>query len=98
MIRVEVVYARPDRQILRTVALEPGATVRMAVVRSGIPTECPEVDPGRSAVGIYGRSVAPDALVEDGDRVEIYRPLRVDPKEARRLRAAVRNRRKRAGR
>jgi putative ubiquitin-RnfH superfamily antitoxin RatB of RatAB toxin-antitoxin module len=97
VIRVEVAYARPERQILRTVELDPGATVRMAVVRSGIPAECPEVDPDRSRVGIHGRVVAPDAVVEDGDRVEIYRPLRIDPKEARRLRAAIRNRRKSAG-
>lgn len=78
-LRIEVVEALPGRQRLIAVALKEGATVRAALDAAGVPAP--------HAVGIYGRRVALDTPLADGDRVEIYRPLRADPREARRRRA-----------
>lgn len=85
--RVEVVYARPDVQALERVELAPGATVEAAIRRSGLLERFPEIDLVRNGVGVYGRRARLEDRVEDGDRVEIYRPLAADPKEARRARA-----------
>jgi putative ubiquitin-RnfH superfamily antitoxin RatB of RatAB toxin-antitoxin module len=76
--RIEVVLARPERAEVVELDLPPGATVRDALAASGI---------RGNQVGIFGRRVTIDTLLADGDRVEIYRPLAVDPKEARRRRA-----------
>ncbi len=82
VIRVEVVDARRDGVSTAKVELPAGALVRDALQASGL-----NVDP--SAVGIFGKRVAPDARLADGDRVEIYRPLALDPKERRRQRAGT---------
>lgn len=87
---VEVIYARPEVQFSELVELPAGATVRDAIAVSGVLTAFPEIDLDRNRVGVYGRIVALDAPVRDRDRVEIYRPLKVDPKEQRRRRAAER--------
>jgi putative ubiquitin-RnfH superfamily antitoxin RatB of RatAB toxin-antitoxin module len=84
-LRVEVVRALPGRQDVVAVELEQGATVHAALLAAGMPLDQP--------LGIYGRRVTLDARLADGDRVEIYRPLRADPKEARRRRALSRKRR-----
>lgn len=86
LIRVELAYALRDRQVLLALELEEGATVEQAIQRSGVLEAFPEIDIARSQMGIFGRPVAPDARVRDGDRVEIYRPLIAEPKEARRQR------------
>jgi putative ubiquitin-RnfH superfamily antitoxin RatB of RatAB toxin-antitoxin module len=83
-LRVEVVDALPGRQVLVAVELEEGATVRMALEAAGMPRP--------HAVGIFGKRATLDAALADGDRVEVYRPLRADPKEARRRRALRRAR------
>ncbi|MGF6555834.1 putative ubiquitin-RnfH superfamily antitoxin RatB of RatAB toxin-antitoxin module [Pseudomonas sp. S30_BP2TU TE3576] len=90
MIEVEVVYAAVDRQVLLTVTLPAGTTVRAALLRSGVAEEFPELDLTNCPVGIFGKVVAdPESrAVQAGDRIEIYRPLLADPKEVRRLRAA----------
>jgi len=86
-ITVEVVYARPDRQALVEVQVEDGATLQEALDASGIYDRFPR-DPLRaSPAGIWGREVGRDTVLKDGDRVEIYRPLKRDPREARRERA-----------
>jgi putative ubiquitin-RnfH superfamily antitoxin RatB of RatAB toxin-antitoxin module len=77
-LRVEVVSARRDGADVVEVRLPEGATVREALAASGMKGD---------QVGIFGRRVTLDARVADGDRVEIYRPLKLDPKEARRNRA-----------
>ena len=87
MLRVEVVYALPDRQILLTLDVEQGTTARMAVERSGILQRHPEVDLERTKLGVFGRAVSPGTSLRDGDRVEIYRPLIANPRQARRERA-----------
>src|SRR5688572_16875835 len=89
-IRVEVVYALPDQQVLVALEVERGASVRHAILRSGILQRFPEVDLERASVGIFGNVTGLDTLLADGDRVEIYRPLIVDPKDARRMRAGRR--------
>jgi putative ubiquitin-RnfH superfamily antitoxin RatB of RatAB toxin-antitoxin module len=84
-ILVEVVYALPQRQLLRRVKLRQGSRVGDALAASGLLEEFPEI--ASAPLGIYGASVQPGAVLRDRDRVEIYRPLRVDPKEIRRRRA-----------
>jgi putative ubiquitin-RnfH superfamily antitoxin RatB of RatAB toxin-antitoxin module len=86
-LRVVVVYAEPDRVFRVGVVLAPGATVADALASARLRESCPgvQVDPAR--IGIFGKRVALDAALRDGDRVEIYRPLKIDPKDARRRRA-----------
>ena len=93
-IRVEVVYALPAEQFLAEIELPEGATVRQAIERSGVLRRFPDIDPARVRVGIFGRVTADDTRLEDGDRIEIYRPLVVDPKDARRDRAGRRRNRR----
>jgi putative ubiquitin-RnfH superfamily antitoxin RatB of RatAB toxin-antitoxin module len=85
--RVEVVYALRDQQFLLEVMLARGATARQAVERSGILERCPEIDLARITLGVFGRIAMPNAKLRNGDRVEIYRALIADPKDARRERA-----------
>ncbi|MET0845911.1 MAG: RnfH family protein [Pseudomonas sp.] len=90
MIGVEVVYAAVDRQELLCVTVPAGTTVRTVLLKSGIGQAFPELDLANCPVGIFGKVIVdPDSrLVQAGDRIEIYRPLLVDPKEVRRQRAA----------
>jgi putative ubiquitin-RnfH superfamily antitoxin RatB of RatAB toxin-antitoxin module len=83
---VEIVYALPDRQVLRRILLPDGSTVEDAIRVSGVCAEFPEIDPTR--VGIHGKTVPVTTILREQERVEIYRPLRADPKEVRRMRAA----------
>ena len=85
---IEVVYAKPDEQILLKLTAGPGVTVQEAVERSGILEKCPEVKLETAKLGIFGKAAKKDAILSAGDRVEIYRPLIADPKEARKKRAA----------
>lgn len=88
-IQVEVVYARPERCWSVPVTLGAGATLRQAITASGILEQCPEIDLAVNRTGIFGRMRPLDAPVQAGERVEIYRGLKADPKEARRKRVAV---------
>ncbi|WP_232486650.1 RnfH family protein [Pectobacterium parmentieri] len=85
--QVDVVYALPERQYLRTVKLEEGSTVEQAVVASGLLELRQDIDLQVNKVGIYSRAAKLTDVVQEGDRVEIYRPLIADPKELRRQRA-----------
>ncbi len=87
-IRVEVVYALPDKQEILVLRLPAGSTVREAIDRSGILQKYPEIDPEKNKFGIFAKLTKPDAVLRDRDRVEIYRPLIADPKEVRKQRAA----------
>ena len=86
-IAVEVAYALPEKQYLRRVTLEEGATVEQAIHASGLLALRTDIDLAKNKVGIYSRPVKLTDLLSDGDRVEIYRPLIADPKELRRQRA-----------
>lgn len=83
---IEVCYARPDAQTLIALTLPAGATVRDALAASQIAQRHPEIDPAVAKVGIFGKLTTLDAPLADHDRVEIYRPLIVDPKLARQRR------------
>lgn len=83
---MEVVYALRDQQVMAVLEMEEGASVREAIESSGILRQFPEIGLVRGRVGIFGKAVDPDSQLRDGDRVEIYRPLEADPKEARRRR------------
>jgi putative ubiquitin-RnfH superfamily antitoxin RatB of RatAB toxin-antitoxin module len=91
--RVWVVYALPDRQAVEELELPESATVAEAVARSGLLERYPEIGARPLACAIFGRAVADSQVLRTGDRVEILRPLLVDPKESRR-RAAARGSRK----
>ncbi|WP_421911383.1 RnfH family protein [Marinobacter sp.] len=89
MIRVEVAFARPDRQEIISLSVEEGTTAVEAVKRSGIVAIFPEVDPESDDMGVFGKVIKNPSAHElrDGDRVEVYRPLQIDPKQARLNRA-----------
>lgn len=86
-IRIEVVYALPEKQYLCRLTLPAGSCVEQAIERSGLLAQCSEIDLSKNKVGIFSRPVRLDQPLHDGDRVEIYRPLIADPRELRRLRA-----------
>lgn len=88
-IKVEVAYATPEKQRIIEVEVPRGASATEAVRLSGIEREFPDQDMAGAPLGIFGRKLAkPDEQpLEPGDRVEIYRPLLIDPKQARRNRA-----------
>ena len=86
-LRVEVVYALPDRQTALVCEVAEGTTVRQSVIASGILQAHPQIDLDKAEFGIWSERVAQDCMVQDGDRVEIYRPLIADPKLVRRERA-----------
>ena len=96
VLNIEVGYALPDQQVLIALAVEEGTTIREAIARSGLLERFPGLRAGPGRVGVFGRVVDPDALVRDGDRIEIYRPLIADPRDARRERAKGSGKRKRA--
>ena len=81
---VEVVFARPGKQVLLNVEIEAGATVAGVIAESGIGERFGAEDFDGLPVGIWGRVVDRDHEVRPGDRIEIYRPLVIDPREARR--------------
>jgi putative ubiquitin-RnfH superfamily antitoxin RatB of RatAB toxin-antitoxin module len=87
MITVEVVFAVPENQVLVSVELREGATVQDAIDTSGLPERFPEEQLNALPTGIWGHPVEREQRVSDGDRVEIYRPLAMDPREARRQRS-----------
>lgn len=88
-IEVEVAYARPERQLIVTVEVPPGTTAIEAVRLSGIEEQFPEIDPDKNRLGVFGKLCKADRPLQAGDRVEIYRPLIVDPRVARRELAAI---------
>ena len=89
MIRVTVAAALPDLQAVVEIELADGATVAEALARSGLQERFPAIDFASVRVGIWSRPCAADTILREGDRVEIYRGLRADPKEMRRRRARL---------
>ncbi len=87
-INVEVAYATPEKQIIRTVNVNAGTSIGAAIVQSGIMVDFPELELEDARVGLFGKASAMTTVLSEGDRVEIYRPLIADPKEVRRKRAA----------
>lgn len=85
---VEVAYAKPEIQLILKLEIDPGASAEAAIRASGMLGRFPEIDLAHNPVGIFGKPCPLDHPLRPGDRVEIYRPLLADPKQARRLRAA----------
>lgn len=89
---VEVAYALPDRQWLLALSLPAGSTLADALTAAALTADWPlapePVVPEALSVGIWGRSAPLDTVLSQGDRVEIYRPLHLDPMAIRKLRAA----------
>jgi len=85
-IDITVSYATPDQQVEIPLQVEESCTVALAIQRSGILEQFPEIRLADVSVGIHSRKVLLDSLLQEDDRVEIYRPLLIDPKQARRLR------------
>lgn len=88
-IKVEVAYAKPDRQLIVSLDVNEGCTVEEAVLLSRIQEEFPEIVLADVSIGVFGKveSHPQSRVLKAGDRVEIYRPLIIDPKEARKKRA-----------
>ena len=88
LIKVEVVYAASaQQQALIDLSVPDNATVQAAIQQSGLLVRFPELDLAINKIGVFGKQVALDHLLRPGDRVEIYRPLVMDPMQARKLRA-----------
>jgi putative ubiquitin-RnfH superfamily antitoxin RatB of RatAB toxin-antitoxin module len=90
LIDIEVAYANPEQQVIVALKMPEGATVEQAITASGLLTRFPEIDGIDIKAGIFGSVCKLDQSLKQGDRVELYRPLIHDPKEARRQRAAKR--------
>ena len=90
MIVIEVVYALADKQKLLRLQVPAGTTLREAAERSGMAAPFPGLDLATCRLGIFGKAVSKpqERVLEEGERVEIYRPLLADPKEVRKQRAA----------
>ncbi|HEY4353415.1 MAG TPA: RnfH family protein [Paraburkholderia sp.] len=86
MLSIDVCYALPDQQTLISLQLPRGATLEQAIGASGMLERHPEIDLTKQKVGVFGKLKPLDAVLADHDRVEIYRPLIVDPKLARQRR------------
>lgn len=84
---IEVVYANESNQKIYYVDCEENSTVKQIINQSFVLVYFPEIDLSKQAVGIYGEIIGLDYIVKAGDRIEIYRPLTINPKDARRVRA-----------
>lgn len=84
---VQVAFATPNEQMIIAVTLRACCTVQQAIDSSGILKKFPEIDLLKINVGVYGKLCKLDRAIEQGDRIEIYRPLIHNPMDARRNRA-----------
>lgn len=85
-VKIEVVYALPEKQYVLPLSVEFGTTVEQAIRLSGILDICPEINFNYNKVGIFYQLVELSQTIKVGDRIEIYRPLQADPQEIRRRR------------
>lgn len=86
-LHIEVAYALPERQTVLALKLPAGSTAQQAIEQSGILQRHPEIDLSVNKIGIYSRPIKLTDVLQDGDRVEIYRGLIADPREMRKKRA-----------
>lgn len=87
-LHIEVAYAVPEKQMILECRIEAGTSPRDAARLSGIEQLFPGLDLEKCDLGVFGKVIAEDYELQEGDRIEIYRPLIADPKEIRRQRAA----------
>jgi len=88
LLEVEVAYAEPQRVIVKRFQFAPGAVAADALRLAALDPDFAGVHVSNSPFGIFGTVVRSDVALQDGDRIEIYRPLEADPKAARRARAS----------
>ncbi len=93
-LHVEVVYALINQAHIIPLRVTPDCTIRQAIDQSDIMKNYPDIDLSINRVGVFNKLRDLDDILEEGDRIEIYRPLQVDPKEARRRRAEKQKSRK----
>ena len=86
-ILVEIAYALPEEQVIISIKVPTIFNVQQAIEKSGIQKKFPSIDLSKNKVGIFGKKTTLDHILNDRDRIEIYRPLILDPKEMRRKRA-----------
>lgn len=86
-INIELIYALPNEQDLITIMVDADSTVESAIKESGILARYPAIDLAVNKVGIFSKAVKLNETLREGDRIEIYRPLIADPKEARKKKA-----------
>ena len=86
-VSVEVAYATPVKQLIINIELSISSTIRMAIEHSGILHIFPEIDLTKQKIGIFGKERLLSDRIKAGDRIEIYRPLLIEPKEIRRRKA-----------
>ena len=91
---IEVAYATQNSQKIISLQVDEGSTIETVIDKSGVLEIFPEIDLSQQKVGIFSKTRKLTDLVKNGDRIEIYRPLTIDPKEARRLRIKPTSRRK----
>lgn len=95
-IRVEVVAGDASSQLLVALELRERATVADALNAANLPDRLPSLNVNMDAVGIFGQACRPDRILSDGDRVEVYQPLKADPKTVRRELAEMERRGRKA--
>jgi len=86
---VEVAYGVPQQQFLESISVVSNTSIRDVIMQSGLLLQFPDLEVDSLEAGIFSKRMPLDHVVSDGDRVEIYRPLVIDPKEARRRRAQL---------
>jgi len=94
MANIEVVYAKPNKQWIITIQIDLPASILDAIHKSNILNLCPDIDLNINKVGIFGEIVELSFLVKPNDRVEIYRPLEMDPMTKRFQRVAAQRKNK----
>jgi len=95
--KVEVVYGYTDRQVLLSLDVDENSTVEAAILQSGLLDQFDDIDLKTNKVGVFGKLTKLSAGLNEGDRIEVYRPLIADPKEVRRRRAAEGKKMKKGG-
>ncbi|MDE0757200.1 MAG: RnfH family protein [Pseudomonadales bacterium] len=89
-LEIEVAFAGTDEQSVVKLCVADGTTARAAVTMSGLPLSFPDIRFSECLLGRFGSRIDEDARVESGDRIEVYRPLHLSPKEIRHRRAGLR--------
>ena len=86
-INIELIYPLPDEQILISITVKQGTNLEQAIEQSGILRKYTEIDLSINKVGIFSKATKLTEILREGDRIEIYRSLIADPKEARKKKA-----------
>ena len=94
LITIELIFPLPDEQELLTIQVPNATTIEQAIELSGILQKYPEIDLKTNKVGIFSKVSKLNTELREGDRIEIYRPLIADPKEARKKKAAIQKEKK----